>query len=208
MRENCYQLQFRLRLGHHPTLIISTSRTINRKSTSGACQFLGRSLVSWSSKKQNCISLSTAEAEYVAAASAGTQLVGMRQTLKEYGVNCDKVPLLYDNESAIKIAYNPVQHSRTKHIEIRHHFIRGFIILALVPLRTRRAFHIRNSSYLAIIRKFSVMPECSQLLDSDRMEQLMYVLKICVCKVQEISSLVFCSNKFSLCNARSSLFCR
>ena len=99
----------------------------DRKSTSGACQFIGRSLVSWSSKKQNCISLSTAEAEYVAAASCCTQLLWMRQTLKEYGVDCDKVTLLYDNESAIKIAYNPVQHSRTKHIEIRHHFIRDHV---------------------------------------------------------------------------------
>ena len=52
----------------------------DRKSTSGACQFLGRSLVSWSSKKQNCISLTTAEAEYMAAASACTQLLWMRQT--------------------------------------------------------------------------------------------------------------------------------
>jgi hypothetical protein len=51
----------------------------------------------------------------------------MRQTLKEYGVNCDKVPLLCDNESAIKLAYNPVQHSRTKHIEIRNHFIRDHV---------------------------------------------------------------------------------
>ena len=63
----------------------------DRKSTSEACQFLGRSLVCWSSKKQNCISLSTAEAEYVAAASGCTQLLWMRKTLKDYGVICDKV---------------------------------------------------------------------------------------------------------------------
>ena len=116
----------------------------DRKSTSGACQFLGRSLVCWSSKKQNCISLSTAEAEYVAAASGCTQLLWMRQTLKEYGVTCDKVPLLCDNESAIKIAYNPVQHSRTKHIEIRNHFIRdhvarGDIELIYVPTKDQLA---------------------------------------------------------------------
>ena len=116
----------------------------DRKSTSGACQFLGRSLVCWSSKKQNCISLSTAEAEYVAAASGCTQLLWMRQTLKEYGVTCDKVPLLCDNESAIKIAYNPVQHSRTKHIEIRNHFIRdhvarGDIELCYVPTKDQLA---------------------------------------------------------------------
>ena len=100
--------------------------------------------MSWASKKQNCISLSTAEAEYVAAASACTQLLWMRQTLKEYGVNCDKVPLLCDNESAIKIAYNPVQHSRTKHIEIRNHFIRdhvarGDIVIDHVPTKDQLA---------------------------------------------------------------------
>ena len=116
----------------------------DRKSTSGACQFLGESFVSWSSKKQNCISLSTAEAEYVAAASACIQLLWMRQTLEEYGVNCDKVSLLCDNESAIKIAHNPVQHSRTKHIEIRHHFIRGHVArgdieLGHVPTRDQLA---------------------------------------------------------------------
>ena len=67
-----------------------------------------------------------------------------RQTLNEYCVTCDKVPLLCDNESAIKIAYNPVQHSRTKHIEIRHHFIRdhvarGDIELAYVPTKDQLA---------------------------------------------------------------------
>jgi hypothetical protein len=100
---------------------------VDRKSTSGACQFLGRSLVCWSSKKQNCVSLSTAEAEYVAAASCCAQLLWMKQTLKDYGVTFDKVPLLCDNESAIKIAHNPVLHNRTKHIEIRHHFIREHV---------------------------------------------------------------------------------
>ena len=68
----------------------------------------------------------------------------MRQTLKEYGVHCDKVPLLCDNESAIKIGHNPVLHSRTKHIEIRHHFIRdhinrGDIELSYVPTKIQLA---------------------------------------------------------------------
>jgi hypothetical protein len=100
---------------------------VDRKSTFGACQFLCRSLVSWSSKKQNCVSLSTAEAEYVSAASCCAQLLWMRQTLKDYGVHCDKVPLLCDNESAIKIAHNPVQHNKKKHIEIWHHFNRDHV---------------------------------------------------------------------------------
>ena len=73
------------------------------------------------------MSLSSTEAEHVAAASCCAQLLWMRQTLKDYGVTCDKVPLLCDKENAIKISYNPVQHRKTKHIEIRHHFIRDHI---------------------------------------------------------------------------------
>src|SRR3954463_6656282 len=117
---------------------------VERNSTSGGCQFLGRSLVSWSSKKQKCVSLYTTEAEYIAAASCCAQLLWMRQTLKDYSVNCDKVPLLCDNESAIKIAYSPVQHTRTKHIEIRNHFIRyhvarGDIALSFVSTKNQLA---------------------------------------------------------------------
>ena len=83
--------------------------------------------MSWSSKKQNSVSLSTAEAEYIAAGSCCAQLLWMTQTLKDYGIYVKHVPLLCDNESAIKIAHNPVQHSRTKHIEVRHHFIRDHV---------------------------------------------------------------------------------
>jgi hypothetical protein len=97
---------------------------INRKSTSGICQFLGRSLVSWASKKQNSVALSTAEAEYIAADHCCTQLLWMRQTLRDYGYKLTKVPLLCDNESAIRMADNPVEHSHTKHIAIRYHFLR------------------------------------------------------------------------------------
>jgi hypothetical protein len=97
---------------------------VNRKSTTGTCQFIGRSLVSWSSKKQNSVALSTAEAEYVAAGACCAQLLWMKQTLKDYGCELTKIPLLCDNESAIKMANNPINHSRTKHIDIRHHFLR------------------------------------------------------------------------------------
>jgi hypothetical protein len=97
---------------------------VDRKSTSGTCQFLGRSLVSWSSTKQTSVALSTTEAEYVATGQCSTQLLWMRQTLRDFGYNLIKVPLLCDNESAIRLADNLVEHSRTKHIDIRHHFLR------------------------------------------------------------------------------------
>jgi len=73
------------------------------------------------------VASSSTEAEYIAAGSCCAQLLWMRQTLKDYGVICDKVPLLCDNESAIKIAHNPVLHGKTKHIEIRYHFIRDHV---------------------------------------------------------------------------------
>jgi hypothetical protein len=97
---------------------------IDRKSTSGTCQFLGRSLVSWASKKQNSVALSTAETEYIAAGHCCAQLLWMRQTLRDYGYKLSKVPLLCDNESAIRMADNPVEHRRTNHIAIRYHFLR------------------------------------------------------------------------------------
>ena len=100
---------------------------IDRKSTSGTCQFLGHSLVSWSSKKQNSVALSTAEAEYVAAGSCCAQLLWMKQQMEDYGLYFDHTPIKCDNTSAINLSKNPIQHSRTKHIEIRHHFLRDHI---------------------------------------------------------------------------------
>jgi len=97
---------------------------VDRKSTSGDCHLLGRSIVSWSSKKQNSVALSTAEAKYIAAGACCAQILYMKQTLLDFGVKLHRIPLLCDNESAIKIAKNLVQHSRTKHIDIRHHFLR------------------------------------------------------------------------------------
>jgi hypothetical protein len=80
--------------------------------------------MSWASKKQNLVALSTAEAEYIVACHCCAQLLWMRQTLRDYGYKLSKVPLLCDNESAIRMADNPVEHSRTKHIDIRYHFLR------------------------------------------------------------------------------------
>jgi hypothetical protein len=80
--------------------------------------------VSWASKKQNSVALSTAEAEYIAAGHCCVQLLSMRQTLRDYGYKLSKVHLLCGNESAIRMVDNPVEHIRTKHIDIRYHFLR------------------------------------------------------------------------------------
>ena len=80
--------------------------------------------MSCSSKKQNSIALSTAEAEYVAVGVCCAQLLWMKQTLNDYGCRFTKIPFLCDNESVIKLANNPVSHSITKHIDTCHHFLR------------------------------------------------------------------------------------
>ena len=85
---------------------------------------LGRSLVSWSSKKQNSVVLSTVEAEYISADSCCVQLLWMKATSNDFEIKFKKVPLLRENESAIKLTNNLVQHARTKQIDVRHHFIR------------------------------------------------------------------------------------
>nr|GEV44865.1 hypothetical protein [Tanacetum cinerariifolium] len=92
---------------------------LDQKSTSGSVQFLGDKLVCWSSKKQNCVSISTAEYEYVAVSSCCAQVLWMRTQLTDYGLFYDKVPIYCDSKSAIAISCNPVQHTRTIHIDVR-----------------------------------------------------------------------------------------
>eukprot|EP00253_Pinus_taeda_P033807 PITA_33807 len=101
----------------------------DRKSTSGGAFFMGSRLVSWFNKKQSSISLSTAEAEYVATASCCTQLLWMMQTLKDFQITCTPpISILCDNTTAIRISKNPVMHSKTKHIPIKYHFLREQVL--------------------------------------------------------------------------------
>ncbi|GKE26890.1 retrovirus-related pol polyprotein from transposon TNT 1-94 [Tanacetum coccineum] len=97
---------------------------VDRKSTSGICTFVGSCLTSWFSKKQTALALSTTEAEYVSAGKACQQALWMKQALIDYDVRLDDVPIMCYNKGAIDLSKNLVQHSRTKHIEIRHHFLR------------------------------------------------------------------------------------
>nr|GEX07539.1 hypothetical protein [Tanacetum cinerariifolium] len=94
------------------------------KSTSGGIQFLGGDkLVSWSSKKQDCTSMSSVEAEYVSLSACYAQVIWMRTQLTKYGFHFDKIPMYCDSKAAITISCNPVQHSHTKYIDVRYHII-------------------------------------------------------------------------------------
>ena len=99
-----------------------------------AVQLLGGKLVSWTSKKQNSVSTSTAEAEHVVAGSCCAQVLWMRNQLLDYDLQLSKIPIYCDNTSAIAIANNPVLHSKTMHIEIRYHFIRDHVMNGDVEL--------------------------------------------------------------------------
>ncbi|GJS46733.1 hypothetical protein Tco_0596854 [Tanacetum coccineum] len=117
---------------------------MDRKSTSGACQLLGGKLVCWSAKKQQSVAMFSAEAEYVDAAGCCANILWMKSQLTDYDILYEKVPIFCDNTSAIAILNNPVLHSRTKHIDIRYHFIidhilKGDIELHFIPTQYQLA---------------------------------------------------------------------
>eukprot|EP00253_Pinus_taeda_P009440 PITA_09440 len=107
----------------------------DRKSTNGGAFFMGSRLVSWFSKKQSSIALSTAEAEYVAIASCCTQLLCMTQTFQDFQITCTPpISILCDNTSAINISKSPVMHLKTKHMLIKYHFLREQVLEQKVKL--------------------------------------------------------------------------
>ncbi|GKC93845.1 hypothetical protein Tco_1159287, partial [Tanacetum coccineum] len=98
--------------------------SLDRKSTTGSCQFLGKRLISWQCKKQTIVANSTTEAEYVAAANCYGQVLWIQNQMLDYGFNFMNTKIYIDNKSTICIVKNPVFHSKTKNIEIRHYFIK------------------------------------------------------------------------------------
>ncbi|KAL4573803.1 hypothetical protein LXL04_020621 [Taraxacum kok-saghyz] len=111
---------------------------IDRKSTSGGCLFLGHRLIRWYSKKQVSVAISSTEAEYIATGRCCAQILWIQNQLLDYGYKFTNTPIFCDNTSAISITKNPVQHTKTKHIEIRFHFLRdnaekGMISIHFVP---------------------------------------------------------------------------
>ncbi|GJY68871.1 retrovirus-related pol polyprotein from transposon TNT 1-94 [Tanacetum coccineum] len=105
-----------------------------RRSTSGSIQLLGDRLVSWSSKRQKSAAISSTEAEYIALSGCCAQVLWMRSQLTDYGFGFNKIPMYCDNKSAIALCCNSVQHSRSKHIDIRFHFIKEHVENGVIEL--------------------------------------------------------------------------
>ena len=120
------------------------------------------------SKKQNFVSLSTAEAEYIAVGSCCSQLLWMKKVLTDYGISQDSMVVYCDNSSAIDISKNLVQHSKTKHIEIRYHFIRDLVERKIVCLE-----YILNERQNADI--------FTKPLDRSKFETLYQVIGVILC---------------------------
>ncbi|GJW52944.1 putative ribonuclease H-like domain-containing protein [Tanacetum coccineum] len=112
-----------------------------QKSTTGGCQFLGNRLISWQCKDQTVVVTSTTKAEYVAAASCCGQVLWIQNQLLDYGYNFMNTMIHIDNNSTICIIENPIQHSKTKHIEIRHHFIRDCNAKKLIQMVKSNSEH-------------------------------------------------------------------
>ncbi|GKD79473.1 hypothetical protein Tco_1342094 [Tanacetum coccineum] len=105
------------------------------KSTSGGIQFLGGDkLVTWSSKKQDCTLMSTAEVEYVSLSACCAQILWMQTQLTDYFFHFDKILMYCDSKATIAISCNLVQHPRTKHIDVRYHFIKEQVERGIVEL--------------------------------------------------------------------------
>nr|GEV54766.1 putative ribonuclease H-like domain-containing protein [Tanacetum cinerariifolium] len=136
------------------------------KSTSSGAQFLGENLVSWSSNKQDCTALLTAKAEYVSLSACCAQVLWMRTQLTDYGFHFNKILIYCDLKSAIAISCNPVQHSRTKHIVVRYHFIKEHVENGTIEL-----YFVKTDYQLADI--------FTKALPADRFDYL-------VCRLEDV----------------------
>ncbi|GJS81147.1 retrovirus-related pol polyprotein from transposon TNT 1-94 [Tanacetum coccineum] len=123
----------------------------------------GDKLVSWSSKKQDCIAMSTAEAKYVSLSAFCAQVIWMRTQLLDYEFRYNKIPLYCDSKSAIGISCNPVQHSRTKHISICYHFIKEYVEKCTIDL-----YFVRT--------KYQLVDLFTKSLPRERFEYLVHMI--------------------------------
>ncbi|GJU32318.1 hypothetical protein Tco_1175907 [Tanacetum coccineum] len=139
-----------------------------KRSTSRSMQLLGDRLVSWSSKKQKSTAISSTEAKYIALFGCCAQILWMRSQLTDYGLVFNKIPLYCDNKSVIGLCCNNVQHSRSKHTDIRHHFIKEHVENGVVEL-----YFVRTDYQLAdIFTKALGQERLAFLIDKLRMKSM------------------------------------
>jgi hypothetical protein len=120
---------------------------VDRKSTSGYCFSLGSAMISWSSRKQGSIAQSTAKTEYIAASDASKEAVWLKKLVSGlFGDKLETTVVHYDNQSCIKLTENLVFHDRSKHIDMRYHYIRD-----LVQGKTVKLHYIATSEQVADI---------------------------------------------------------
>ncbi|GJX22976.1 putative ribonuclease H-like domain-containing protein [Tanacetum coccineum] len=173
---------------------------LDRKSTTGGCQFLGRRLISWQCKKQTIVATSTTEVEYVAAVNYCGQVLWIQNQMLDYGFNFMNTKIYIDNESTIGIVKNPVFYSKTKHLAIRHHFIRDAYekkLIQVLKIHTddnvadllTKAFDV--SSYLGY--KESLQRD----IDGTKALLLPNLLKSCLAKVSTDSAIFVPMGKVS-----------
>jgi len=109
---------------------------VDIKNTSGMAHFLGPCIVSWATRKQNSVALSTTEAEYITDAYSCAQHLWIKHQLKDFGIKVGCIPIKCDNKSVMNMAKNAIQHKYVKHIDVCYHFLKdnvekGLIIMTL-----------------------------------------------------------------------------
>ncbi|GKB47429.1 hypothetical protein Tco_0898182 [Tanacetum coccineum] len=129
-----------------------------RRGTYGSMQLLGDRLVSWSSKRQKSAAISSIEAEYIALSGCCAQVLWMRSQLTDYGLGFNKIPMYCDNKSAISLCCNNVQHSRSKNIDIRYHFIKEQVDNGVVELYFVRKEYQLVDIFTKALQKFEDLP--------------------------------------------------
>lgn len=141
----------------------------DRKSTGGVVFYLNESIITWVSQKQRCVALSSCEAEFMAANAAACQGIWLRNVLSQItDAEVSPVVLYVDNKSAIDLAKNPVFHGRSKHIDIRYHFIRDCVERGEVIIR-----HVRGD-----LQRADILTKALTTVKFERMRQLMGVRKL------------------------------
>nr|GEZ83077.1 copia protein [Tanacetum cinerariifolium] len=118
------------------TLMVEKSKLDEEKEEKAVdpSHYCGERLISWSSKRQKSAAISSTEAEYIALSGCFAQILWMRSQLSDYGLGFNKIPMYCDNKSAIALCCNNVQHSRSKHIDIRYHFIKDQVENGVIEL--------------------------------------------------------------------------